>query len=314
MFVCISPNPAIDKRLRLSKLTPGRMNRAASATAAPGGKATHVAMVLRTLGADPVWIGFYGGASGRELLEGLRLLGVRAQPIRTLQCTRLNFEIIDDDGTTTEVLEPGASPSEWEIASFEETCEKQFALGTNQAIVVASGSLPPGMRNDFYAALIQRAHAHGCKLYLDASGEALGQALAVGPDFVKPNREEAELLTGTKIVDRASAVEAMHRLFNAGAKGVAISLGAGGVYWSPGKGQEMYFAAAIPTPVRSSVGCGDATVAAFAYAAAATYSPEETLRLAVACGAANTLADSPGAASNDDIRRFQKEVCVERLS
>jgi len=173
MFVCISPNPAIDKRLHLSKLAPGCINRVTSSTAAPGGKATHVAMVLRTLGADPVWIGFYGGASGRELLEGLRLIGVRAQPIRTLQCTRLNFEIIDDDGTVTEVLEPGASPSESEIASFEDACEKQFALNANQAIVVASGSLPPRVRNDFYAALTQRAHAHGCKLFLDTSGEAL---------------------------------------------------------------------------------------------------------------------------------------------
>jgi hypothetical protein len=28
MFVCLSPNPAIDKRLRLAKLVPGCVNRA----------------------------------------------------------------------------------------------------------------------------------------------------------------------------------------------------------------------------------------------------------------------------------------------
>src|ERR1700730_2454631 len=85
MFVCISANPAIDKRLHLTRLVPGGVNRVTDVKAAPGGKATHVAMVLQTLGADPSWIGFSGGASGQELLDGLRTLGIRTHPVPTQQ-------------------------------------------------------------------------------------------------------------------------------------------------------------------------------------------------------------------------------------
>jgi 1-phosphofructokinase family hexose kinase len=314
MFVCISANPAIDKRVRLTKLVPGGVNRATDVKAAPGGKATHVAMVLRTLGADPDWIGFSGGASGQELLDGLRMLGIRAHPAKTAQVTRVNLEIIDDAAGVTEILEPGAAPSESEIASFQDACEEQFARGKSQAIVVASGSLPPGMPRNFYAALIHRAHAHGCKFFLDTSGEPLRSALEAGPDFVKPNREEAEWLTGCKIADAASAAGAIRHLFTAGAKSAAISLGKGGLVWCAGAGRDLYFASSAVVQERSAVGCGDAVMAAFAYAAGAGLTEEETVRLAAACGAANCLANSPGAARAEDIQRFRKEARVERLS
>lgn len=293
---------------------PGCVNRATEVHPAPGGKATHVAMVLRTLGADPLWIGFVGGASGHELLEGLRNIGIRAKAVTALQPTRVNLEIIDDSGSVTEILEPGGAPSEAEITSFLDTCEDAFACGKRQAIVIASGSLPPGVPQDFYATLITRAHSHGCKFFLDTSGEPLRLALRAGPDFVKPNREEAEWLTAGVIADLPSAVAAIRRLLAVGAKSAAISLGERGLIWCPGNGQTVYFAPPVPVQVRSSVGSGDATVAAFAHAAAGGLAPEEALRLAAACGAANCLADSPGAMLAGDVYRLRKEIRVEKIS
>lgn len=314
MFVCLSANPALDKRLHMARLVPGGVNRATEVKAAPGGKATHVAMVLRTLGADPDWIGFTGGASGQELLDGLGALGIRTHPIRTQQATRVNLEIIDDAACVTEILEPGTAPSRSEIKSFEDACEELFTRGASRAMVIASGSLPPGMPADFYATLIHRAHAHGCKFFLDTSGEALRSSLEAGPDFVKPNREEADWITGGKITDTDSAVEAAGYFLSAGAKSVAISLGKGGFVWCPGKDREAYFASAAVVQAKSAVGCGDSVMAAFAHAASAGLPPEETARLAAACGAANCLADLPGAAQADDIQRLQVAVVVKKLS
>jgi tagatose 6-phosphate kinase len=313
MFVCLSPNPAIDKRLRLSRLLPGCVNRATEVHPAPGGKAAHVAMVLRTLGADPQWIGFAGGASGQYLLSGLRNFGIRATAITVQQPTRVNLEIIDDSAGVTEILEPGAAPSQEEIASFVTACEEAFAQGKGRTIVIASGSLPPGVPDDFYATLIVRARSHGCRFFLDTSGEPLRRALEAAPDFVKPNREEAEWLTASVIADPPSAVAAIRRLLAAGAKSAAISLGDRGLFWCPGNTQTVYFAPPVAVQARSSVGSGDSAVAAFARAAAAGLPPEETLRLAAACGAANCLADSPGALRADDVRRLQPEIRVDVL-
>jgi 1-phosphofructokinase family hexose kinase len=313
MFVCISANPAIDKRLRLARLVLGGVNRVTEVRAAPGGKATHVAMVLKTLGADPRWIGFAGGASGQELLDGLHRLGIRAHPVGMEQATRVNLEIIDDAANVTEILEPGAAPSESEIASFQVACEEQFTRGGSRTIAVASGSLPPGVPADFYATLIRRAHAHGCTFVLDTSGEVLRRSLEAGPDCVKPNREEAKWITGKEITDAASAVEAVRHFTDAGAKSAAISLGKDGLVWSPG-GRAVYRAFSPPVEARSAVGSGDAAVAALAHAAGAGLTEEDTVRLAVACGVANCLANSPGGAHAEDIERLRKGIRVDRLA
>jgi fructose-1-phosphate kinase PfkB-like protein len=59
------------------------------------------------------------------------------------------------------------------------------------------------------------------------------------------------------------------------------------------------------------VGCGDAVTAAFAHAAGAGLTEEETVQLAAACGAANCLADAPGAARLHDIQRLRQQIRVE---
>ena len=70
MLVCVSANPAIDRRLRLKNIAVGKVNRALSAQPFPGGKAAHVAMVAKALDIDVVWAGFLGGAAGEECESG----------------------------------------------------------------------------------------------------------------------------------------------------------------------------------------------------------------------------------------------------
>src|SRR6202047_1459434 len=150
-FWCVSANPAIDKRVRVSTLIPGRVNRISEVRAAPGGKAAHIAMVLRTLGADPLWIGFAGGLTGTQLLDGLVALGIRVQPVTANVDTRINLEIIDDHGGVTELLEPGLPIGDKEWNSCLETCKKISSRSANPGIVIASGSLPTGTDPGFYA-------------------------------------------------------------------------------------------------------------------------------------------------------------------
>ena len=50
MIICVSANPAIDRRLRLGRLHAGAVNRATSVCAMTGGKAAHVAMAAAALG------------------------------------------------------------------------------------------------------------------------------------------------------------------------------------------------------------------------------------------------------------------------
>jgi 1-phosphofructokinase family hexose kinase len=312
-FWCVSANPAIDKRMRVSALLPGRVNRVRELRAAPGGKAAHVAMVLRILGADPLWIGFAGGLTGTQLLDGLLALDIRLQPVTANVDTRINLEIIGDHDGVTELLEPGLPIGEKEWTSFLETCNKAFSESAIPGIVIASGSLPTGADPAFYAKLTALAHQHGHKIFVDTSGEPLRLALAAGPDFIKPNREEAEWLIGEEIGDPQTWKNAANRLVQLGARSVIVSLGEDGFVWLAGAGQDTYSAKSSSVTVTSSVGSGDATVAAFAYAVSAGLGVEKTLRLAAACGAANCLADSPGRLREADVRALEPLAIIEKL-
>jgi 1-phosphofructokinase family hexose kinase len=312
-FWCVSVNPAIDKRMHIARLTPGEVNRASEVRAEPGGKAAHVAMVLRTLGADPLWIGFAGGSTGEQLLTGLRDLEIRVQPVMVNAETRVNLEIIDREGGVTEILEPGSAIAEKEWERFVATCEESWCERESHGTVIGSGSLPPEADPSFYRRLTELAHQHGHKMCLDTSGEPMRLALAVGPDFVKPNREEAELLVGESIQDYKSAQKAALRLVQLGAKSAVVSLGGQGFVWQVAAGQDAYYAQPVNVKAKSTVGCGDATMAAFAYAMAAQLDMENTLRLAAACGAANCLADAPGRLREADVRKLETKVRIKKL-
>jgi 1-phosphofructokinase family hexose kinase len=314
MLICVSANPAIDKRLMLPSLVPGQVLRARAVQSFPGGKGAHVAMVLRTLGEAPHWIGTCGGATGAELAAGLSALGIHATPCPSGQTTRTNMEIIEDGGCVTEILEPGTAPSSAELHDFEKACAHLFAEGRERAWVIFSGSLPAGAPADLYARLIVRAGEFGCRTLIDTSGEPLRLTLAAHPDFVKPNREEAAHLLGAPIGSLAGAAQAIRQLMNLGARSAALSLGAEGLLYCCAEESKVLFAPALSLRPRSTVGCGDSALAGFAHAMAGKSSPEEALRLAAACAAANCVADSPGAARLEDIQEFRDQISVQLLS
>jgi 1-phosphofructokinase family hexose kinase len=312
VFLCVSLNPAIDKRLRLGRFQPGRVNRVSEVTQAPGGKAVHVAMVLQTLGGNPVWLGFAGGAAGEALVGGLQRLSIPAEVVPTAGCTRTNLEIIESGGSVTEILEPGENVGAGELERMSDAFQKLVSKHGTAATAIISGSLPPGAPADYCLTLTELAHHHGSKVFVDTSGEPFRAALAGRPDFVKPNREEAESWRGKKIEGIRSAESALRAILDAGAAAGAITLGGDGLVWRSTNGKTL--CATGPSLVaRSCVGSGDATLAGFAFAAQEGFDPAESVRLAAACGSANCLADGPGRGRAVDIARLKEEIEVRAL-
>jgi 1-phosphofructokinase family hexose kinase len=313
MFLCVSLNPAVDKRLRLERLQVGSVNRASEASPAPGGKAAHVAMVLRTLGADPLWLGFAGGATGKQLVEGLRGLAIRVHEIPTSGCTRTNLEIVEHEGGVTEILEPGQHITAEELLRFEETFSRLLNGAREQPTVIFSGSLPEGVPPNLYKTLIELAHEFDSRVFVDTSGDPFKLALAGKPDFVKPNRGEAESWSGKTISGPSSAKEILGAMLKAGAGAGAITLGSAGMIWHSANADTLV-ANAPRLPAGSCVGSGDATLAGFAFAAQRRLPSVEAVRLAAACGSANCLAPGPGCARAEDIANLKDQIHVEILA
>jgi len=312
-FFCVSLNPAIDTRLIVNGFVPGRVNRVSEVYRTPGGKAAHVAMALKGLGATPTWIGFSGGATGNELLAGLCLLEIATMPVSTGQASRVNLEILDKGGEVTEILEPGGVITQSEWSEFQQVCAGAFQLAASKKIAVISGSLPPGVPTEACAALVSSAQSANCLAFVDSSGLPLSKALGAGPDLVKVNREEAEFVTQVAIRDPISAAQAARKLLDLGANSAAISLGDRGLIGVRKHDGIAIHAWTNPLRPKSTVGCGDSALAGLAFAAAIDRSFEQSLALAVACGASNCMAALPGRIVREDVSRMEQGVHIGQL-
>jgi len=293
-IVCVSANPAMDRRLFIESLTVGEINRAKSAQGLAGGKAAHVAMAARALEASPVWVGFLGGAIGQECKRQMETLGIRVVAIPTKSSTRVNLEIIDTAGRVTEILEPGAEPSAPERDEFLQACLQGLQDEWKNAVIVISGSLPTGLGSEFYVSLIGAARTAGARVFMDTSGEALRASANARSDCVKVNRAEAETLMGRPLATVQEVARAAVQIVERGVGSAAITLGREGLIWLERKNGPAWKAVPPRMNVISAVGSGDATLAGLAFAAVQGITGEEALRLAAACGAANCVAPAPG--------------------
>ena len=145
--------------------------------------------------------------------------------------------------------------SEWEAV-----VDQLSHLTPKPEFVVASGSLPEGVLDDFYLYVAKIAHKMGSRLVIDTSSKPL--ALAVDEDafLVKPNLRELGDLSGFYIESEDQEFEVARSLITAGrVEVVVVSLGAGGALLIT-KDQIKQ----LRTPmvhVRSKLGAGDSMVA-----------------------------------------------------
>ena len=106
---------------------------------------------------------------------------------------------------------------------------------------------------------------------------------------LKPNRMEAELLSGVTITDEHSMHRAADRLLESGLHRVFLSLGAEGVYAA--NTQEQVLFPAVPAHVRNTTGAGDAFMAALVWAYLEGLDLTDTVRAASAAAAIATESE-----------------------
>ena len=313
VILCVSANPGMDRRLHIKSVVVGGINRASSAQGFAGGKAAHVAMAAHALMAKTVWIGFLGGAIGEECATQMESLGVHVVSVPTAAHTRVNLEIIEESGEITEILEPGGEPAAGEAHEFLLRCYKEIENAGQSALLVISGRLPSGVAPSLYVSLIEAARTGGVETFVDTSGEALRVSIEAKPGFVKTNRQEAEELIGEPLQTTQEAVSAAREIIRRGAASAAITLGGEGLIWVESKNGPVWKARPPRLTVISTVGCGDATLAGFAHAAAQGIAGEDAIRLAVACGAANCSALAPGRIDLATVHALLPQIEVQRL-
>lgn len=292
MIVTVTDNPSIDKTAELNKLEPGALNRLQNVLSDAGGKGVNVSKTLAmSLGYSSLATGFVG-ANAEQFLGTLApfdfTLDFIALPNST---TRTNLKIIDADGALTELNEPGIEASDVDLESLAQKLE---SLASADTLFALSGSLPQRCPLDYYAALTERLHRRGARVFVDADGPALALALEQTPDFIKPNRYELLKYFGADERSTERDLIAMCReLRRRGVSLVALSMGADGAMFFSESGD--FKARAVDVAVQSTVGAGDAMVAALCFGIERALPMKQTFRLAMAvsAGAASTPGTKP---------------------
>ena len=99
---------------------------------------------------------------------------------------------------------------------------------------------------------------------------------------LKPNRIEAELLSGVKIENEEDAEKAAKALIEKGVRRVFISMGANGVFAATAK--ESTWHGIIPGKMVNTTGCGDSFMAALVWAYLEGLNLEDTAAAGLAAG------------------------------
>lgn len=194
---------------------------------------------------------------------------------------------------------------------MEQLLHKLQGYAKEDALFILAGSIPTGVDTGIYARIIQLVHEKGAKVLLDADGDLFCRALSVGPDMMKPNRAELEEYAGLDHpASRAELLELARKFIRQGVQTVAVSMGKNGaMFVRPGYEAEC---PALSVKAHSTVGAGDAMVAALAYAWNHKLSDDDTVRLCMAAsaGAVTTIGTEPPVRELVDM--LMKEVIIER--
>lgn len=303
MIVTVTMNPAIDKTVELTSFIHGGLNRIKKVEYDAGGKGINVSKTICELGGESIATGFLAGSSGATILRVLKEKGIRCDFVTVAGETRTNTKVIEEDGTLTELNEQGPNISE---ANLSELQNILLTYANANTMFVFSGSIPAGVSKDIYGEMITLVKEKGATVILDADGEVFRNAVEAGPDYIKPNDVELEAYC-----DFSSDTEMAKVFTGKGVKNVVISMGKNGALFLLDGYQVK--CPGLSVKAHSTVGAGDAMVAALAYAWDNKLEKEEMVKLCMAtsAGAVTTVGTKPP--SRDVVDILMKQVTMKKI-
>lgn len=308
-IVTITMNPSLDLSTEIEEMLPGRKLRTAPLRREPGGGGINVARGIQTLGGQVTALYTVGGPTGQMLKELVDQEDINHYPLPIQRPTRESFAILESSsGHLFHFVSPGPELSQQE---WQQCLDQIDQWNPKPTYLVASGSLPPGVPNDWYARLARIAKKQGMRLILDTSGPPLQAALEEGVYLVKPNQHEFQNLTGHSVNTPEEQATLTREFVEQGkAEVVILTLGDKGAVLTTREEQQR----AQPPKVKSisPVGAGDSFVAVITFNLARGRALKESLYYGVAAAAAALLTPGTELYRTEDMERIYQQMCREQ--
>jgi len=304
-IVTLTINPALDRNTRVERVNPNEKLRCQAPEREPGGGGINVSRAIRRLGGESLAIYPCGGPIGEVFKTLLDEEGVEQQPIGIADTTRENVTVFEESANQHYIfIMPGPELREAEWQGVLDALER---LDPTPDYVVASGSCPPGVPEDFYRRVAELSQSQGSRLIVDTSGEPLSLAAEAGVYLLKPNMRELGQLAGQEIESEEHQIEAAKGLLESGqAEVVVVSMGAGGALLVT---DELGEHLRTPTvPIRSRLGAGDSMVAGIVLGMARGERVLEATRFGIAAGASAVMTPRTELCRREDTERLYERL------
>lgn len=310
-IVTLTINPAIDIFVNVARVEPTRKLRCSAPKRDPGGGGINVARVAHRLGRSVAAIYPTGGAIGKLLHRLVQREGIDSLVTPSHVETRENFTAYEKStGEQYRFVLPGSALHR---AEWEAVLDKLTTLPEKPLYVVASGSVPPGVPEDFFAQVARRAKALGAKIVIDTSGPALAAVLDEGVTLIKPNLVELIEFVAAPLDGEAERIAACRALAADGrAEMVALTLGDDGALLVTA--DRAWRAQPMNIDVVSSVGAGDSFVGGMVAALAAGNELDQAFRVAVAAASAAVLSPGTELCHEEDVKRLLPQVKISEIA
>jgi 6-phosphofructokinase 2 len=294
----LTVNPALDKSSSIPNVLPDNKLYCKNIKYDPGGGGINVARVIQRLGGKVKAAFQSSGSSGKLLEELLQKEQIDFVNFDTNAWTRENFIVVDE--STQKQYRFGMTGPTYLRHEWEACLDLIKGTDPLPEFLVLSGSLAPGIPDDFYARICHWAKEKEIKLVLDTAGTPLKKAIEVGAYLVKPNLGELSAFAGKNQISQAEQEEIALQLIAAyDIEMVVVSLGSRGAMMASADGIKYV---TPPTIIaKSTVGAGDSMVAGMVWALTQGHEELDVIRYGVACGTAATMNVGTGLCRNEDV-------------
>ncbi|WP_370240471.1 1-phosphofructokinase family hexose kinase [Pararhodobacter marinus] len=295
-LLTVTLNPALDVSSATERVTPGPKLRLDRPLSEPGGGGLNVARAAAKLGGRPCAIAALGGPTGARIAALMAESGVTLRAFDPGGETRTNLAVTETaTGQQYRLQMPGPDWTAETGAAMIALIEAEAARIGDDAVIVLSGSQPPGLPDGFPQDLAARLGPR-CRLIVDTSGPALQRLVAqpregAAPHVLRMDQAESEGIAGGPLPDPAASLDVAAALVTRGvADCVVIARGAEGSVLATGD-TRLHCQPPV-VPVVSKIGAGDSFTAAFALALARNAGWAEALIAGTAAAAAAVM--TPG--------------------
>lgn len=309
MIITVTLNPALDKTVTLPGFAVNTVNRVQNVCLDPGGKGINVSKSVHALGGKTLAISVLGGAAGGYIKTALDAIGLANEAVLVEAVTRTNLKVVDPVlGTNTDINEAGSPVSP---ETLQKVWQKVLHAAKPGDTVVFAGKNPPEMDDGLLAQWIRQLKSLDVRVCVDTVGDPMRLALKEKPDIIKPNREELSELLGRELRTVGDIYTASRELVEQGVGLVVVSMGGEGAMFVT---KDQCIRGYSPkVPVASTVGAGDAMMAALAHYSAAGCSLEETARRAIAVASATVTYSGSKPAELSAILPLIDRVHIENI-